>query len=245
MCELVLAAWPQPVSITEIWPWARAMERYGLGGFGWGVAWRDGQVVRSYRRPTTLAQDESGVRSLAQVRSTCFLVHLRRPSQLTTTSLADTQPFLAESGGFAFAHNGRLDLAEGQRGRFLGRLAGRADSEVGFRLLEELLAQGSPEWALPEVHRRLEGTANFGYLPATGAALAYHGAPANQMWSFALDGARVVTTGLHSADDAIFQLCFPGARDRQPFQVGDVVALDPCSYPAERPTEAVSSGRVG
>ena len=245
MCELVLAAWPQPVSITEIWPWARAMERYGLGGFGWGVAWRDGQVVRSYRRPTTLAQDESGVRSLAQVRSTCFLVHLRRPSQLTTTSLADTQPFLAESGGFAFAHNGRLDLAEGQRERFLGRLSGRADSEVGFRLLEDLLAKDSPEWALPEVHRQLEGTANFGYLPATGAALAYHGAPANQMWGFALDGARVVTTGLHSADDAIFQLCFPEARDRRPLQVGEVVALDPGSGPAGRTSEAISSGRVG
>jgi glutamine phosphoribosylpyrophosphate amidotransferase len=222
---MLLTVWPEPVPIAEIWPWARSLERYGLGGFGWGVAWREDGAVRHHRDPGTLAEDQAGVGGLVGVRSTHYLVHLRRPSQLSTIALADTQPFLADDGSFAFAHNGRLDLAEEMRAQFAGRLQGRADSEVGFRLFQQLCQEQEPARALPEVHRQLQGTANLCYLPAAGPALAYHGAPANQMWSFSLGGALVISTGLHSADEAIFQLCFEQAAERRRLEVGEVAEL--------------------
>lgn len=225
MCQILLAAWPEPASIDEIWPWARSLERFGLGGFGWGVAWREGDAVRHHRDPGSLAQDETGLSGLAGVRSTHYLVHLRRPSQLTTIALADTQPFVADDAGFAFAHNGRLDRAEEVRERFASRLQGRADSEVGFRLFEELRDEQGPEWALREVHRQLEGSANLCYLPGSGPALAYHGGPANPMWSFTMGEARVISTGLHSPDEAIFQFCFPKAGQRRRLEVGEVLEL--------------------
>lgn len=225
MCEMLLTAWPEPVSIDEILPWARSLERFGLGGFGWGVAWREEGAVRHHRDPGSLTEDEAGVRGLAGVRSTHYLVHLRRPSALTTIALADTQPFVADDASFAFAHNGTFDRAEELRARSVRPLRGRADSEVGFRLFEQLRDEQGPERALGEVHQRMAGTANLCYLPASGAALAYHGAPANRMWSFNMGGARVISTGLHSADEAIFQLCFPQAAERRRLEVGQVVEL--------------------
>ncbi|NNM96932.1 MAG: hypothetical protein HKL89_04925 [Candidatus Dormibacteraeota bacterium] len=226
MCEILLAVWPEPSPIEQVLEWGTALERYGLGGFGWGVAWRGPKGVASYRHPGQLAGDDAGRARLASIRSTHFLVHLRRPSQLTTIALADTQPFRAEDGSFAFAHNGRLDGAEGLRGRFGTKLQGRADSEVGFRLFEELLGEGqSARAALPAIHTRLGGTANLAFLPAEGAPLVYAGAPANQLWSFDLAGAEVVSTGLHSTDEAVFEFCFPGASHRARIGDGETAAV--------------------
>lgn len=226
MCEILLAVWPEPSPIEQVLEWSTGLERYGLGGFGWGVAWRVQGGVASYRHPGQLAADVAGRARLADIRSTHFLVHLRRPSQLTTIALADTQPFRADDGSFAFAHNGRLDRSEELREHFGPKLQGRADSEVGFRLFEELLGEGKPAGAaLAAVHGRLGGTANLAYLPAEGAALVYAGAPANQVWSFGLAGAEVVSTGLHSTDEAVFEFCFPEASHRVRIGDGETVAV--------------------
>ncbi len=227
MCELLLVGWPEPRPFAALLPWVESLERYGLGGFGWGAAWREAGEVKSYRHPTALAHDPDGRVALEAVRSTHFLVHLRRPSNLSTVSLADTQPFLAGDAGFAFAHNGRLDRAEQQRGRYPGQLAGRADSEVGFRLLQELLGQGVPAaLALARVHQTLAGTANFGYLPASGPPLVYAGSAMNTMWTFLNEGAVVAATALHSGDDAVFELCFPGAECRRQIAYGATIEVD-------------------
>ena len=226
MCELLLAVWPEPRSSDEVLAWAAGLERFGVGGFGWGLAWRDAGLVRHYRNPGRLSDDAQGQAKLAEVHSTHFMVHLRRPSQLTTIALADTQPFLADDGSFAFEHNGRLEGAEGLRPQFAGRLNGRADSEVGFRLFEQLLEEGSePAAALRAVHEQLGGTANFGYLPAAGPAMVYSGNPANYFWRFRLAGAEVATTALHSADQAVFDFCFPDAAERSQVALGAVEAL--------------------
>ncbi|MHB1500537.1 MAG: class II glutamine amidotransferase [Candidatus Dormibacteria bacterium] len=243
MCELLLAVWPEPVAIEEVLPWARSLELFGLGGFGWGVAWRHAGAVRHHRHPGTLADDRDGVAGLRDVRSTHYLVHLRRPSQLTTIALADTQPFLADDASFAFAHNGRLDLAEGVRHRFPGRLQGRADSEVGFRLFEELRREAGPAQALREVHRQLGGTANLGYLPSAGAALAYAGAPANQMWKFTMGPAQVISTALHSSDQAVFEFCFPEAGERTRLGEGAVAELGDDAQPVARSAGSAASAR--
>lgn len=226
MCELLLAVWPEPRPSSEVLSWATGLERFGVGGFGWGVAWRDGDLVRHYRNPGRLADDAAGRAELAQVRSTHFMVHLRRPSQLTTIALADTQPFLADDGSFAFEHNGRLDGTDPLRAQFVGRLAGRADTEVGFRLFEQMVQEGSePAAALRDVHQQLGGTANFGYLAAAGPALVYAGVPANDVWRFRLAGAEVASTALHSADQAVFDFCFPESTERSQVAPGSVEAL--------------------
>ena len=219
-------AWPEPTPFAAALPWVEGLERFGLGGYGWGVAWREDGEVRSYRHPSALAQDPAGRAQTAAARSTHFLVHLRRPSNLSQISLADTQPFRTEAGEFAFCHNGRLDGADEERQSFAGLLQGRADSEVGFRLLQRLLQGGwRADSALVEVHRRLGGTANFGYLPSSGPALAYAGSTMNAMWRFEFAEAQVAATALHSGDQAVFELCFPGAEDRRLVPVGSTVEV--------------------
>ncbi len=226
VCEILLAVWERPEPFRRVLPWALELERMGVAGFGWGLAWREADEVRGYRDPGRLADDASGRERLSEVRSTHFLVHLRRPSRLSTVNLADTQPFVAEDGSFAFAHNGRLEGATAARDRFPGKLAGEADSEVGFRLLESLLAQGeAPGEALRRVHRELGGSANFAFLPARGEPLLYSGNPQNDCWRFRLEGAELASTSLHSADEAVFSLSFPAARERVRSAPGEVLVV--------------------
>src|SRR5437764_3463807 len=85
VCELLAVAWERPEPFSRILPWARGLERVGIAGYGWGVAWLDDRmgaapVVRGYRHPVSLDEDPGGVAALAGVRSTRFLVHLRRPT---------------------------------------------------------------------------------------------------------------------------------------------------------------------
>ncbi len=245
MCEILLAVWSDPEPAPTVLDWAGRLERFGLGGFGWGIAWLEGGRIVAHRFPGRLDEDARGASQLSSVRSTRYLVHLRRPSQLSTIQLADTQPFVDAEAGLAFAHNGRFDRAEEMRGRFAGRLFGRADSEVGFQLFASLRAQGvSPRAALVATHRELEGSANLALLPATGTPLIYHGAPANQVWRFRLDGAEVATTGLHSSDEALFDLCFPDALGRRrlmPAEVAEVVRADGDQAEGPIPRPAVSN----
>ena len=50
MCELLAVATPQPIPFTDVLPWAAEVERLGVGGFGWGVAWTGIDGVRRYRK---------------------------------------------------------------------------------------------------------------------------------------------------------------------------------------------------
>ncbi|HVC39881.1 MAG TPA: class II glutamine amidotransferase [Candidatus Dormibacteraeota bacterium] len=239
MCEILAVIWPEPQPFERMLPWGLELERVGVAGFGWGLAWREGGRVRRYRDPGRLEADRAGQEALLRTSSTHFLLHLRRPSQLSTVALADTQPFVAEDGSFAFAHNGRLAGANEVRHHFPGQLEGRADSEVGFRLFESLLAAGeAPTSALISVHRQLGGTANLGYLPASGPFLVYGGNPDNRLWRFDLAGAVVASTSLHSGDEAIFSLCFPAAANRVRLAQGEVEALGE-PHPGDR---AVAGG---
>ena len=231
MCELMAVSWPQPEPFARVAPWALEFERLGVTGFGWGTAWLDeGGRVQAYRRPTTMAADDEGRERLADVASTRFLVHLRRPSRLSTTQLADTQPFTTEDGGFAFCHNGHFERHEDLRFRFAGRLRGLADSEVGFCLLEDQLAvglnvPGAAGGALQEVYRQLGGRANLGYLGSDGELLVYGANTWNPLWQFGFQGASVAATGLHSDDRSLFDLLFDGANHA--VRVNDVAVVGP------------------
>lgn len=215
MCEILLAVWPEPQPFARVLPWGLELERLGVAGFGWGAAWREGERVRCHRNPGRLADDRDGQARLGRIRSTHYLLHVRRPSRLTTVALADTQPFLPEDGSFAFCHNGRLEGAASVRQRFQSKLQGRADSEVGFRLFESRLAAGNePADALALIHQEMGGSANLAYLPASGPPLVYGGNKENAFWRFRLEGAEVASTALHSADESVFSLCFPSATER-------------------------------
>jgi glutamine phosphoribosylpyrophosphate amidotransferase len=237
MCELMAVAWPEPRPFQSVEGWALELERMGVTGFGWGVAWidREGDVPRArrHRRPVRMAEDEAGRRDLRTVTSDRFLIHLRRPSKLSTTQEADTQPFVAEDGSFAFCHNGQLRRHEEFRPRFEGRLAGRADSEVGFRFVEALLAEGRPPHdALTATHEQMEGRANFGFLGADGALVVYAGNPSNALWTFGLEDAAVSASGLHSDDTSVFDLVFPHAERRVRLDAGSAVDV---AAPGGRP----------
>ena len=92
MCELMVVRFDSPRGIGELFPLAQSLERYGVAGFGWGVAWLSGTGVTGYGPPVAFADDRSGRRQLTDVKSKCYLLHLRRPSQLTTYPLRIRSP---------------------------------------------------------------------------------------------------------------------------------------------------------
>jgi len=146
MCEHFVARADEPFRIDELWPFAERLERFGIAGFGWGAAWRrpDGRLD-SYRDMRALRDDPSR-EAVGANETTSLLVHLRRPSKLSTLTMADTQPFPDPRGRFVFSHNGDLRDVRSWRARFRaeGRIHGRADTEVGQRWLEDAWSPGEP-----------------------------------------------------------------------------------------------------
>jgi hypothetical protein len=209
MCEILAVRFPEPRPFAEIAGWARAMEFYGSGRFGWGVAWTHDGAVREHRDTGQLAEDPAVTGWLAGVQAAEFLVHSRRPTLLSTIQLADTQPFVTADSGFAFCHNGLFRDREAYRAQYAGRLAGGADSEVGFRMLEDLTAGGvTPVDGLGMVHAKLGGNANLATLAADGTISLFSNHQSNRLFTFGYGDARVAATELHSPDDSVFRLIF-------------------------------------
>jgi predicted glutamine amidotransferase len=225
LCEQLTVRWPTPQPFGRVTDWVLQIERFGSCRLGWGVAWRDRGEVRSYRSIGSFTGDLDGRASLALVESAEFLVHLRRPTLLSTMQLADAQPFVDAAASFAFCHNGNFANESEYRDRYRNELQGSADSEVGYCMLRELLVTGvGPAEALATVHAKLAGNANLGYLGADGTALVLSSHPINQMWEFRLGEALITATQLHSRDNSLFDLVFTGATDRHPISGVHVMA---------------------
>jgi predicted glutamine amidotransferase len=226
MCEILAVQWPSPRPFRDLLPWAARIEHYGIGSFGWGFAWLDRGLVGCHRFPGRMSEDPAIDTDLVAVRSTHFLVHFRRPNKLSTVQLADTHPFSDEACQFAFCHNGSFDREPEFRPRYASRLRGKADSEVGFRMLEDLLAEGrTSRDALSELHSLLGGRANLGLLSGRGELLVFNKYPQNQMWRFRTGGAEVASTALHSADESLFTLVFPQSTDRRAVDGVEAVSM--------------------
>ncbi|MGH9303605.1 MAG: class II glutamine amidotransferase [Acidimicrobiales bacterium] len=227
MCEMLAAWFPEAHPFAELASSAASLEEYGLGGFGWGVAWLDpsGSVVG--RRGLGRYRDEGPSDNvLSKVASTRFLVHLRRPSRLSTVQMADTQPFLDDSRS-AFCHNGFLERAEEMRHLYQGRLHGRADSEVGWQFFLDRRAAGAESGAaLRAVDEAFGGNVNLGFLGADGELALYGHNPTNFMWRFRLGSGLLAATSLHSDDDSLFELVFPGATGRERLEQRTAIVLD-------------------
>lgn len=229
MCELLVASFDEPRPFADVAPVAAGLERFGVAGFGWGVAWLEesgghAHVVRHVRGLHRFRDEGLRDALLAQV-SRRFLVHLRRPSQLSTVQMADTQPFV-DAGRSAWGHNGYLEQAETLRKTFAGRLHGRADSEVGWQFFLDRVASGLDALdALRAVDDTFGGKVNLAYLAAAGELCIYSRNETNRMWTFRVDGARLAATGLHSADSSLFDLVVPRASERQLVDPGTALRL--------------------
>ena len=133
MCEQFVARAAEPFRLDELWPYAERLERFGIAGFGWGAAWLDPDGALRSHRHTSAFRDDPDRDLLGVIETTSVLVHLRRPSRLSTLQPPDAQPFDDPAGRFAFSHNGDLRDYRAARTRYRkqGRIHGRADSEVG------------------------------------------------------------------------------------------------------------------
>ena len=142
-------------------------------------------------------------------------MHFRRPTLLSTIQIANTQPFLTAAEDLAFCHNGLFTEAESYRPAYADRLAGAADSEVGFCMLQDLVGSGTAICdALAIVHAKLGGNANLATLDSRGVLALFSKHERNQFWTFRTGDADVAATELHSPDGSLFNLIFPGATDR-------------------------------
>lgn len=233
MCEQFVARAAEPFRLDELWPFAERLERYGLAGFGWGATWlRGGGGLVTHRHTTAFRDDPTRVR-IGSIETTSVLVHLRRPSRLSTLDLRDTQPFDDPAGRFAFSHNGDLRDYRTARERYRqqGRIFGRADSEVGERWLEDAWDAGSAPRELAALHDEFGGQANLAVLGRDGVPHHYAGNSENPVFTFRLGRIGVASTGLYSIDRSLFAYAAQGATNRRLARLHTAVTLDQTGRP--------------
>jgi hypothetical protein len=229
MCEQFVARASEPFRLDELWPFAEKLERFGLAGFGWGAAWLDADGGLGCHRDIRAFRDDPGRDALGAIETTSLLVHLRRPSRLSTLALPDTQPFADPKARFAFSHNGDLRDWRPARVRYRaeGRIHGRADSEVGQRWLEDHWDGTQPNATLlSTLHHAFGGHANLATLSADGIPVHYAGNTENPVFSFRLGHIGVVSTGLYSLDRSLFRFAAAGATNRRLVRLQTTVMLD-------------------
>ena len=234
MCEHFIARADEPFRLDELWPFAEKLERFGIAGFGWGASWlgADGRLV-TYRDIRAF-RDDPGHEVVGATETTAALVHLRRPSRLSTLTMPDTQPFDDPAGRYAFSHNGDLRDYKRLRATFRsqGRIHGRADTEVGARWLEDAWRPNEPvAHLLAALHDRFGGQANLAVLAADGTPHHYAGNGENPVFSFRLGRIGLASTGIYSLDRSLFRFVAPSATDRRLIRIGSTVTLDPAGLP--------------
>jgi hypothetical protein len=229
MCEHYVARSAEPFRLDALWEFTERLERFGLAGFGWGAAWLAPTGGLQSYRDVRAFRDDPGREAVGRHETSALLVHLRRPSRLSTLGLADTQPFDDPAGRFSFSHNGDLRNYKAHRGRYraAGRLHGRADTEVGARWLEDEWHAGEPvPHLLGALHDTFGGQANLAVLTATGDAYHYAGNGENPVFTFRLGSIGLAATGIYSLDRSLFKFVAPTATARRLVPIRRTVSLD-------------------
>ena len=237
MCEHYIARADEPFRLDELWPFTERLEQFGIAGFGWGAAWLGGDGrLHSHRDVRAFHDDPEGSKRVGAVETTAALVHLRRPSKLSTLDLPDTQPFDDPAGRYSFSHNGNLrdHLALRAAYRRAGRIHGRADTEVGARWLEDAWREDEPvAHLLAALHDRFGGEANLAVLTAGGTPHQYAGNGENPVFTFRLGRIGLAATGIYSLDRSLFKFVARGATERRLVPQRSAVALDRNGNPAQ------------
>ena len=234
MCEHFVARAASPFRLDALWPFAERLERFGIAGFGWGASWLDDAGRLASYRDMRAFRDDPGRDHVGSIETTAALVHLRRPSRLSTLTLPDTQPFDDPAGRFSFSHNGDLRDYRSLRAtyRAQGRIHGRADTEVGARWLEDAWRPDEPAaHLLAALHDRFGGQANLAILAADGTPHHYAGNGENPVFAFRLGRIGVVSTGIYSLDRSLFRFVAPGATERRLVALRSTLALGPDGTP--------------
>ena len=228
MCEHFVARAAEPFRLDELWPFTERLERYGIAGFGWGAAWLQPDGTLCSHRDIRAFRDDPGRETAGRVETTAALIHLRRPSKLSTLGIADTQPFDDPAGRFSFSHNGDFREIRAWRRTYrdAGRIHGRADTEVGARWLEDTWDGRAPAIQLAELHDEFGGQANLATIDAAGDVAAYAGNTENPVFTFRLGRIGVAATGIYSLDRSLFSFVAPDATERGLVRVGHGVSLD-------------------
>jgi hypothetical protein len=231
MCEQFVAHSERPFRIDELFPFIEKLEQFGIAGFGWGAAWlagQDGPGCLVSHRDLRAFRDDPGRERVGRNQTTSLLVHLRRPSRMSTLTMADTQPFDDPAGRFAFSHNGDLRDYRARRRELqaAGRIHGRADTEVGERWLEDAWQPGLPVGnLLADLHRAFGGQANLALLSPDGSADHYAGNGENRVFTFRLGSIEIASTGIYSLDRSLFRYVAPTARSRGLVRLGSTAHL--------------------
>ncbi|MBF8290041.1 MAG: Glutamine amidotransferase type-2 protein [Chloroflexi bacterium] len=229
MCEHYIARAAEPFRLDELWDFTERLERFGIAGFGWGAAWIDPDGALQSYRDIRAFRDDPGREPVGRTETTTALVHLRRPSKLSTLGMADTQPFDDPAGRYSFSHNGDLLNHRAFRARYRaeGRLRGRADTEVGARWLEDEWRTGeSVPHLLGALHDTFGGNANLAVLAADGTSHHYAGNRENPVFTFRLGRIGIAGTGIYSIDRSLFRFVARAATDRRMVPIGTTVTLD-------------------
>jgi glutamine phosphoribosylpyrophosphate amidotransferase len=236
MCEQFVARAAEPFRLDELWAFTDKLERFGLAGFGWGAAWLDGEGGLGCYRDIRAFRDDPDRDAIGRIETTSLLVHLRRPSRLSTLQLADTQPFADPQARFAFSHNGDLRDWRAYRAKYRdqGRIQGRADTEVGERWLEDEWGREPASDLLPRLHHTFGGQANLMTLAADGSVAHYAGNTENPVFSFRLGRIAVLSTGLYSLDRSLFTFAAPGATNRRLVRLQTTITLDQEGRPGSK-----------
>lgn len=230
MCEQFIARAAEPFRLDELWQFTEKLEQYGIAGFGWGAGWLTADGHLDNYRDLSAFRDDPGRERVGATETTSALIHLRRPSKLSTLTLPDTQPFADPAGRFVFGHNGDLGETRAHRARYReqGRIHGRADTEVGARWLEDAWADTQPvPQLLCALHDTFGGQANLAVLTAAGTPHAYAGNSENPLFTFRLGRIGVASTGIYSLDRSLFRFVAPRAADRRLVRSRGSVTLDP------------------
>lgn len=228
MCEQFIARSEHPFRVSELFALAEGLERYGIAGFGWGAAWIEAPGRLVTYRDVHAFRDDPGRDAIGRIETTSLMVHLRRPSRLSTLTLADTQPFADPAGRFAFSHNGDLRNYRARRAAFqaAGRIHGQADTEVGARWLEDAWRpEASVVELLGDLHQAFTGPANMAVLAADGSAYHYAGNEENPVFTFRLGSIEVATTGIYSLDRSLFRYVAPAGRHRHRVELARTAVL--------------------
>ncbi len=229
MCEQFVACAVEPFRLDALWDFAERLERFGIAGFGWGAAWIDEGGRIASHRDVRAFRDDPAREAVGRHVTTSALVHLRRPSRLSTIGPADTQPFDDPAGRYSFSHNGDLLLHRDWRARYRaqGRIHGRADTEVGARWLEDEWRDGeSVPHVLGALHDTFGGQANLAVLRADGAAHHYAGNRENPVFTFRLGRIGIAATAIYSLDRSVFRFVAPGATDRRLVPIRTTASID-------------------